>query len=278
MPVDTIKDIAQKVAEAYLLTNKVMDESILESHLAGEIENIEILKRICELANQNVYLALYNDTKIDKSNIAFDIANYSKLEPEIQKSENAMKSYIAPPNDFRSLLSIITNSPEEAIQQLPDTSVKLAELHKTSKLRDVIKAFISDVESLRYNETKCAEQAFDKIAHDTKLMVANGQSIGDIAKVAARYITDQGLDPMKIAPVYEVIRNDLVNSGFGVKTEFTKISSFKINKNASMLKPVNEFVMSIEKISGINEMHTNLTNTLNAFEKVLKEEIKSQGK
>ena len=277
MPVNTIKDIALKVAENYILTGQDMNDALVDSFNAGEIENKEILKRICELANQNVYLALYNDPNTDKSNIRFDIADYSKLKPEIQKSESAMETYKTAPNDFRSLLSVITNSSTDEIKQ-PKTSIKLAEINKVAKLRDVLKAFISDVESLGYHEMKEAEDAFEKMSHHAKLMIANGESLGDIAKIAARHIQEQGMDATKIAMAYEAIHNILVESGFKVKTDFTKLSSYKINKKSEMLPPIDQFNMAIEKVAGITEMHSNLSKTLNVFNKVLMEELKNRKK
>ena len=107
-------------------------------------------------------------------------------------------------------------------------------------------------------------------------MISNGESIGDIAKIASRYVKDMGLDPMKIAAAYDVIHKDLIGDGFTVKTGFTKMSSLRINKNAEMLKPVDQLIMSLEKIAATTEMLQNVNKTVAAFNKVISEELIGQ--
>jgi len=274
--IDNIKNTAHKASEDYLLTGVDMNDTILDSYHAGDVSNLEVLKRICELANQNVYLSLYHDEDTDKKNISFVLADFNNLKTEILKSEKAMENYATPPGDFRSLLTLIVGKDAGNIQQAPNNGEKLAEFQKVGNYRNVFEAFISDVESLRYSEIQNAEKAFLKIAHDTKIMVSNGESIGDMAKISSRFAKEAGLDPMKVAAAYNIIHQDLVNDGFTVNTEFTKVSSYRINSNADMLQPVNEFIMSLEKIAATTEMVHNLTNSLSAFNKVLKEELVAQ--
>jgi len=274
--VDSIKNIAHKASENYLLTGDDMNDTILSSYYEGDVDNLEVLKRICELANQNVYLSLYQNEETDKSNISFDLANFNKLKDEILKSEKAMENYATPPSDFRSLLTLIVGNDVGNIEQAPDAGEKLAEFQKLGNYRNAFEAFISDIESLRYNEVQSAEKAFLKMAHDAKLMISNGESIGDIAKIASRYVKDMGLDPMKIAAAYDVIHKDLIGDGFTVKTGFTKVSSLRINKNAEMLKPVDQLIMSLEKIAATTEMLQNVNKTVAAFNKVISEELIGQ--
>lgn len=270
---DQIKNTAHDIAENYLLTQSNMNDALLELYQGGEIENLAILKRICELANQNVYLSLYQDEDTDKSNLKFDIVDFDKLKTEVKKGENAMDKYRTPPKDFRSLLTIVVGAEPEKVPALSNDGEKLAELQNVSRYGNAIAAFVSDIESLRCHELQNVEKAFEKMSHDTKLMVSNGESLGDIAKMAGRYVKDVGFDYMKVAAAYEVINNTLKDSGFNVKTEFTKISSFKINNNADMFKPVSSFITSIEKVAALNDMLENLGNTLSAFKKVITEAV-----
>jgi len=274
--VDNIKNIAHKASEDYLLTDVDMNDTILSSYYSGDISNLEILKRICELSNQNVYLSLFQSEDTDKTNVSFVLADFNKLKTEILKSEKAMENYATPPSDFRSLLTLIVGPNAGNIEQAPNDGEKLAEFQKVGNYKNAFAAFASGIETLRYSEVQNAEKAFLKIAHDTKLMVSSGESIGDIAKVASRFVKDEGFDPMKIATAYDVIHRDLVRDGFTVKTVFTKTSSLRVNKNSDMLKPVNEFIMSLEKIAATTEMLHNLNNTLAAFNKVLNGELVAQ--
>jgi len=271
--IDKIKNIAHKASEDYLISGADMNDTILDSYHAGEIDNLEILKRICELANQNVYLSLYQSDDTDKSNISFVLADYDKSKTAILESEKAMESYATPPNDFRSLLTLVIGKDVGDIQQAPNDGEKLAEFQKVGNYKNAFKAFISDIESLRYSEMQNAEKAFLKMAYDAKLMVSSGESLGDIAKIASRFVKESGLNPMRIATAYNMIHKDLTKDGFTVNTEFTKMASLRINKNAEMLEPVNELMLSLEKIAATTEMITNLTNTLAAFNKILSEEL-----
>jgi len=269
--IELIKEKAQKASEDYLLFGDSLNDAIVSFHQSGEIDNDEILKRICEQANQNVYLGIFNDDQCDKSNIQFPIADFTKIKEQTQKSEQAMKEYQTPPGSFKSLLSNVVTPPD--IEQVTDSNVKLAELNNTVEYRTAFRNLHGSMETLKHAEMRDAENAFNKLAHETKIMVANGESIGDIAKIAARYVKEQGLDMNKIASAYDIVHKELMNSGFSVKTDFTKVSSLKVNPNSEMLKPVNELVLSLEKIAALDDMCNNISKVLNAFDGVVNEQL-----
>lgn len=273
--IDTIKNIAHQIAEDYLLTNKDMNNALLGIYRKGDIENLEVLKRICETANQNVYLALYQDEDTDKTNITFILVDYNKLQKEIRKGENAMEKYLTPPNDFRELLTMVTGNTPTEMPSLPDESIKTAELHKISRYKDVFEAFVSDIESLKTHELLNTEKAFEKMSNHAKIMVSNGESLGDISKIASRHVDSIGHDFKKVALAYDLIHKNLKESNFNVKTGFTKTSSSKINRNSTMLKPVDEYIVAIEKVAALNEMLGNLGKTVSALKKVVTDEIKA---
>jgi len=273
--IESIKELAHRVAEDYLITEQDMNETLLELYQSGEIENLAVLKRVCETANQNVYLALYQNEDTDKTNIKFTLADYSKLKDDIKKGENDMDKYLTPPKDFRSLLTMIAGSPQNDTIKASDDSEKTADLRKIGQCKNVFEAFFSDIQSLQRHEEINVENAFDKMAIDAKVMIANGESLGDISKVACRYVSDEGFDFMKVAVAYNVIHTDLIKKNFNVKTVFTKTSSLKkINRNADMLKPVQEYITSIEKVAALNDMLLNLGETVATIRKLFINEIK----
>lgn len=274
--IEAIKDTAQQIAEDYLLTEKDMNEALLKLYQEGGIENLEVLKRICEIANQNVYLTLYQNEDTDKTNIKFDLVDFNKLKGEIQKGENAMEKYLTPPDDFRQLLTMAIGTPPEEMPSLPEGSEKTAELQKISRYKDSFEAFVSDIQSLYHHEMLNVERAFTKMASDAKIMITNGESLGDVAKIASRHVRNQGFDFMKVAAAYTVIHKQLEASNFKVKTEFTKISGYKFHENATMLKPVDEYIQSIEKAAALSDMLTNLESTMSAIKQFVTKEIKSQ--
>jgi len=261
---EIIKDLSHRVSEDYLIFGKDMNESLISLVQDGSIENLEILKRICEHANQNVYLALFYNPEVDKSNITFDIANFDDISLKAKKSEEAMKDYNTPPVDYRSALEIAIMP---NIDKDESEGEKLSNLNEVVEYRQVFRNLLNRVGIMKSAEVKSAEESLNKMAHDAKALIADGSSLGDISKIATRHIKENiGGDAMKIAECYDIIHKDLVASNFHVKTGFTKISSHAINKKSIILKPVEEFSMAMTKIAGFTEMECNIEKYLKAFD------------
>jgi len=290
--IQSIKELAHKISEDYLLLNKNINNSIISAYQNGEIGNDEILKRICELVNQNVYISLFNDPSINKAHIIFDIAEFNKIIPIIRESEKAMNTLNAPPTDFRTAItsspsSVAKIAPAQTYQgdevgedqsESPDLITgpeKQAELNMLIQHRNTYKNLLDSVETMKCAEEKYAEEAFNVMAHDAKILVAKGESLGDLTKLAARSVEEIGKDYMiKVGMAYDLIHKELVKSGFFVNTEFTKISSMRINPNSEILSPVKHLVLSISKIAAFNEMSQNITKIINACDKIIKNEMK----
>jgi len=262
--INTIKNLSHKVSEDYLIFGKDMNDSLVTLYQEGEIENAEILKRICEQANQNVYLALFHNPDTDKSNIKFDLADFKKVSEIANESEEAMKDYNTPPKDFRSNLEIAV-MPDATNT---DDTAKVAELRNSVEYRQVLRNFLSRVESMKTAECNCAENAFDSMAKDAEALVANGESIGDISKIATRFVRENiGGNFVKVAECYNEIYNELLKTRPKMKCGFTKISSQKINDKSAILAPVRDFSHSIAKIAGLTEMEENIKKALELFDK-----------
>jgi len=270
--IQSIKDLAQKASEDYLLFGNNLNSTIIVFYQDDKIDNDEILKRVCEQANQNVYLGLFNDEECDKSNIQFPVADSVQIKEETQKSEQAMKDYQTPPEHFK--LSLDTAAQPNQLEVKENEQVKLGELNRLVEYRTTFRNLLSSMENIKTAEMYAANNSFNKMAHDAKLMTAKGESIGDIAKIAMRYIKEQGSDMKKIASAYDIIHKDLIESGFYVKTGFTKTSSMKINSEAKMLDPILDFTLSIEKIAAANDMCENISKTLGLFDKVIDKRTK----
>ncbi len=260
--IQNIKEMSHKAAEDYLLFKKNPNDTITEMCVSGQIENNEILKRVCEHANQNIYLGLFNDSDIDKSNIAFPYADFDTLKTTVQQSEQAMKIYNSPPEEKPVISIELKTAEKKASDVATDDYVLLG-------YRDTLIKFAQRIEALQQSEIQSAEASFDKMAHDTKLMIFNGESIGDIAKLATRNVQDHGLDGIKIASAYNEICSDLVQSGFHVKTEFTKLSSCKINNESEMLLPSMQYAMAIEKAAAFKDVLDGAKRAIIRLNKVL---------
>jgi hypothetical protein len=272
--IDHIKNIAHDISENYIIYKKDLNESILEVYYNGGIDNFEILKRICELVNQNVYLAIYNDSSADKTNIQFPLADFEYLKNEIQQSEKNMNDYEMPPEDFHNNVMTIINDNDISLESIPESKYSyLNDFTKLSQYNNSIDKFVNTLQCIKSQEIRNSKEELLKIAKQTKSMVFNKESIGDIAKLSSRYLKSEGFDIDKIAAVYNLIHKDLIKDGFIVSTEFTKVSSLTINKNSEILKPVKEFMLCIEKAAACQEMIDNIFKLNQSIKKVINEEI-----
>jgi hypothetical protein len=264
--IQSIKELAHKASEDYLLFGKSMNETLISAMNNGEIENPEILKRICEQANQNVYLSLFHSPNANRSNITFELADFNKIMTSSRESEQAMKDYKAPPKDFRSDLEMII---EPIFDQAKEQSEKTAELREMVGYRQKLKNFLSSVEMMKTSEMLAAERFANDIARDAKVLVARGETFGDIAKIAARHVKEQvGGDFMKVAELYDMIGTSLKDD-FHINNVFTKLSSQRINERAEFLIPVRGFSESIAKIAGLSEMEESLKKRIASCDKVV---------
>lgn len=264
--IDSIKEMAHQVAEDYLLLDKDMNDSLVSLYQNGDIENDEILKRVCEFANQNVYLSMFHNPAISSSNISFDMAKSSRVLVDAQESEDSMINYDTPPKDFRSEMDIevTPRSTEESEGE------KLASLNVAIEYRQVLRNFLSRVETMKTASEYGAENAFNRMSSDAKVLIAKGNSIGDLSKIACRYVKeDMEGDFEKVAKSYVLIHESLIKGGFHVKTGFTKLSSQRINTKADVLIPVREFALSLSKVAGFVEMENNIRAKLEIFDKVM---------
>lgn len=258
---DKIRDIAYAVVEAYTKNKTPLNEAIL--HISDTIDNDEVLKRVCELANQNVYLSLFHTPGIDRSGISFDVADYATLQKEINKRKLAMNDYASAPEDHKKTLTI-TVVPVEA----PATIDKTAAIHNKYRLiaeRDCLKKLANMLGMIKTSEIKSVEQHYNQILQDSLSIVHQGESLGDMAKLASRNIVEHGMNPTKVMELYSDVAQLISNEGYHVNTEFTKTSSQKINPRADILQPSKEIALSIEKVASINEMLSKVNKFIEAY-------------
>ena len=243
---DIIKLTAHSVAEDYLLTQANMNDAIFLK--ASDLNlNEEIVKRICEIANQNVYLSLFNDPTVNKANIKFDLADSNSILNKLQKSEQDMKEYKVVPKGFKTQLAVEA-AKKEALEQTDFQQKKLAEFDELKFGKNKFQLLLNGLETMKCASLEDAKEAFSNIFHDSKLLVAQGDSIADMAKIAMRYSKDNNLDMMKIAKAYDMIATELKDNGYTVNEELTKMSSLAINTESKVLEPVRAYSLCVEKL------------------------------
>ena len=79
-----IKRAAGQVSEDYLLKDINMTDSI-ESMARKDNLNEEVIKRICELANQNTYLSIFNSSPEKRGNVQFTTADSDAILKRIKE-------------------------------------------------------------------------------------------------------------------------------------------------------------------------------------------------
>lgn len=262
--IQKIKDIAFAVVDAYS-KGVPLNDSILA--VADSIDNEEILKRVCELANNNVYLSIFHTPSVDRSNIVFDVADFDKINSEIKRRKFEMNDYSTGPSAIK--YNVADQAPSDKVvvmsksAELNDMNMKIAEL-------GVIQRFQRYTETIKSAELKSMESSFNKMANDATFVVSTGESIADMAKLASRNVADMGLSSSRVMEAYDEIHQHLVSTGHKVNTDFTKISSMRINRNSEILKPSTEFALSIEKVAALNEMLSNIKTVIGIYTNAIK--------
>lgn len=263
--INLIKQLAGRVSEDYLLKKKDMNDSIYLLAVEKKL-NEEIIKRICEFANQNTYLSIFHADKDKRGNIQFDLADFKKIIEKIKETNMADHDYLKRPDDFRLSDEYGQDAGEEQDEVVAEPSKSLddhlKDLKKDFKLKDRLATLLSAIKTMTTQEEMNAEDNVMKISSYCKSLNFNGESFGDMAKLALRYTKEKGYELNKTASLYSKIGEYLSDKGFKVNTELTKISSLKINHSSDTFKPLDSYHQSLIKLSGLREISHNVEATL----------------
>jgi len=260
-----LKKHAYKVAQSFLSDKKPLNSSIASIANSNSL-NSEMIDRVCEFANQNVYLSIFNKTQ-DKSNIQFPKADPNMVKEIISNLDTS--DYNVPPLDFkkepgvsRVRIVAIKAAPDTrrfAFGMSPDVQSKQAKLDK-------LKTFISFLQDIVEKESQNAELASEDILKEAKGIIADGDSYADLAKLGCRYAKKRhGVE--KVASLLTDICKNLMWQGFDVNKEITKVSSAPLNEDFSFFKHIDSYCDAIDKVAGAQEMINNLEKTAGSWKK-----------
>jgi len=267
--IQRIKKLAHEVSEGYILFGADMTEAINKKYNDGDFDNKEMLKRVCEHANQNVYLAKFNSGE-NRGNISFPIADFNAIKENIDESEQSMELYDTPPEDFRSALELVIDNATSAQQEKTAGKLSGESVNEANEFRNRFAQFSNALGMMKTAAESEFESGFNLIYHDSKRIVANGDSLGDMAKIASRCVMEDGISPRGVMTTYAIIEKELTNSGYSVRNDFTKTSSLKINHKSLTLRPVKEMSLAIEKMAVLTEMKSRVDQIVSAFDSVIK--------
>ena len=130
-------------------------------------------------------------------------------------------------------------------------------------LGERLKSLLLTSKALESDEKRKAEDNVIKLSSYCKSLIANGESIADMSKLALLYTKKRGYDIQKTAKLYGAISEDLQKQGFDTTKEFTKISSLKVNMKSDIYKPIEEYHQSLMKIAGFRDMSNNIQEVIN---------------
>lgn len=257
MDINDIKTIASKISGDYLKDGSNMNDAVLAISVEKKI-NKEMIKALCAIINQNTYLSIFHADKEKRGNILFDLAKAEEVIKKIKELDMTNEDYLTAPIDFR-----LTDQYEEPIEQQDDEEPisnedKIVQFGKKLDLINRLSHLSSAINTMEFQENQNAERNILKVSSYCKGLVANGESFGDMAKLALRYTKDNGLNMEKTAKLYSTIGQYLSNKGFKVPMELTKISSLEINKDFEAFKPLEEYHLNLLKVAGFKEMKDNI--------------------
>lgn len=258
---ETIKKIAVKASDDYMLKNIDMNESIAEI-ASKEKFNDEIIRRICEISNQNTYLNIFNNRPDERGNIIFDLADSKLIIDKLKEASMADNDYVLAPKDFRSELVELGQDAEHigniSIDPFKEKLVEIGNIDLTERL----KALLSTAKALEAEEKRDAEDTVIKVSSYCKNLVHSGDSLADMSKLALMYSKERGYSLQKTAKLYGAIGEDLGRQGYDVSKGLTKISSLKVNTESDVYKPLEDYHQSLMKIAGFKDMANNIKEVL----------------
>jgi hypothetical protein len=262
--IDNLKQLAGQASESYLLRNKSMNDTIYEMANREKL-NDEMVKRVCEYANANTYLTIFNTDREKRGNITFELADSSKIISKLKELHMAEDDYLKTPERFSPVDEEEEDeelTPTEEEKAEPTIDQKIQDLNRRLQINDRLSRLLSSIKTMAGQEIGSAENSIFKISSYCRDLTWNGESFADMAKLGMRFSQDKGYDIQKTAKLYDEIYSDLKNRGFKVNNELTKISSMDLNKTAEVFKPLEEYHESIRKIAGFVDMQKNIENVL----------------
>lgn len=253
---DEISKYAYDASYQFLQHQKPLSKTIIVIGAKNNL-NSEVLKRICEKANQNVYLTLFNSKGVDRSNIKFPRADAEEVMGGVQQQGAT--------NDYQ-----ITPAEHEIVVGKPDIPAKntgiMDERDEMQLTLEKIRNLLASVKNMLSEEKTAASKSLDEFYGNVKNMVGNGESFGDIAKMAMRFASTKDVNVEKTADILKYAKDHLTKEGHRISTEITKISSEGINPNFELFQNVQNCVESIEKVAGLTEMFNNISKRFKVAE------------
>jgi len=244
---ETIDKIAYAVSSLFINGKINLNDSIRLSFQQGLIENQEVLKRVCEEANKQVYLALFHGSE-DKSNINFDLASPEK----VMSTPNSTLDYQKAPANFNaSVVPVATEMSKVA----SDDEYRVA----VSGMADQARRFAYYTNSEKLASYQRAEKLMDKVASLAESMaIVDHDSAFDICKIASDVFMEETGSPVVSLGIVSHISEHLekkASEGHKIETMATKLaSSYQLNDNDPFVTGLRKLAQEIILTSAFNDI------------------------
>lgn len=267
MRLDEMKKCAGEVSAAYLLRGEDMTKAVYDISKEKGL-NPEQVKRICEMANQNTYLHLFQD-KEKRGDIVFDTAKSEDIIKSVEEHKVNESDYTSAPEDFRKHANLIPShtdsddtvftpatTKEKTPSQLASEAVLLC------RLKDKLGLLHNAVKTMKHDEAASVEDAVEKMAEFCVTACSRGDSFADISKLAMRYSASRGGDVQDSVSMLTKVADYLDSRGIKAAKELTKTSSMNIDPAFPMFRYVDQLNDAMLKSAGLHDMDLGLESTI----------------
>jgi len=260
-----VRSTSYTVANEYVNSGKVPCSYIAEL-CAGE--NTEFISRVCEMTNQQIYLALFHKPGTNKAAIKFPTATLSGVLAELKRQETPMSinDYNEAPVDYRA--SSVKVASYELDTSIEASNEKRMVLQKIASAKSKLELLRASMETMKVASERDAEACAEQMHRYCRNMVLSGDGFGDIAKVACRAVAESGLGHDKVAAAIDFVGQSIAQEGIKINDEFTKVSSAPVQLNSPMNKSAINYAIAIEKVAGLNDVIAGIDNHIKHVESV----------
>lgn len=252
-----LKRFGGELAQAHLMNGANLSEGAAALAKTHSL-NPEQVRRVCETANQNVYLALFRN-KDARGNIVFDTAKSEDIIKNLQEQTMNELDYKTAPEDFRKQASLGQALEPTALEKTAsaaavDGAGLVKEAAHARKTMEKLSHFHSAVKAMKFSEETALEHSFNKLAELAVTACSNGDSLADFSKLAMRHTMASGHDVNKMVTVLSKVAAHVESRGIKPSTELTKVSEMTIDPSHSIFAAVDGINQALIKLGGFHEM------------------------
>jgi hypothetical protein len=258
---DDIAKYAYDAADKFIRHKIAMNDTIHEQATKNSL-NSEVVKRVCEEANKNVYLAMFKSDGVDKTKIEFPRAEDSTILSKIQADNSDVADYILPPG--KPVTPVLSPASDEMpARELSSAGTRDALYETMNKIKNML----SSVQTMMSQEKKASEQNYQKLYGSLKKL-AHHESYGDICKLAMRFSAYAELDSKASSEILKYA-GDHLGKEVALRFDITKTADGTLDPAFPLFQEFEACVHSIEKVAGWTELEANLSRGASTVESIV---------